>query len=182
MTDGYDYSASRSGIMDQWEHHAPKVLMSSIGLSILLGVLGGPPTVASVTLSTVAFGVLVVSALLMIRHGRRLCESCAAAIPLNATEQAQRYRRRLWTAHAGGQLKLVGLYLAVMISSSLLLTQPGGRWPWALIQTSMIYVIAAHATHRRLQPWCPWCSGGGGGGEFRVEAPDSPRGPGRQLV
>ena len=56
-----------------------------------------------------------------------------------------------------------------------------GKIAWALIQSSMIYLIMSHATHRRLQPWCPWCSDGGGGSEHDEVAPP-PVLPDRQLV
>jgi hypothetical protein len=45
----------------------------------------------------------------------------------------------------------------------------------------MVYLIAANATHRRLQPWCPWCSEGGGGSEVDDRPPVLPNDD-RQLV
>jgi len=72
-------------------------------------------------------------------------------------------------------------YLVVLIGSNFLTSMPG-RIVWALVQSTMIYLILAHASHRKLQPWCPWCSGGGGGTDQLDPDPDLPRGDRRQLV
>ena len=92
-----------------------------------------------------------------------------SSMPLDAAEKATRYERRFWTAHAGSEPRYLIPYLVVLIGSNFL-TSPAGRIAWAVIQLSMIYLIMAQSTHRRLQPWCPQCSGGGGGEE--VESPD----------
>jgi hypothetical protein len=183
MTNIYGYAYERKGFWDSWGHLSPQLLKTGIAVSILLGVRSGPPTLLSVIASFALIGFVIITWLLMRKHDRTLCESCARSIPLNAAEQSARYRRRFATAHAGGNLKLVIAYLAVLLGSNYLLTVPHGRWVWAAIQASMIYLISAHSTHRRLQPWCPWCSDGGGGSEFDDATPDLPRDPGRrQLV
>ena len=72
-------------------------------------------------------------------------------------------------------------YFAVLIGSSFLPGQ-SGLLIWALVQTSMIYLILAYATHRRLQPWCPWCQSGDGGGEDDPVSPDPVPEDHRQLI
>ncbi|CAN5545180.1 hypothetical protein BH10ACT8_BH10ACT8_22080 [soil metagenome] len=182
MTESYEYAATPPRVMELWGHLSGLLLKVSIAASIVLGLQTSYPTLLSLLVRLALLAFVVVTWLMMRRHDRRLCESCAAAIPLNAAEQSQRYRRRFFTAHAGTNPKLVIPYLVVLIGSNVLLTLPHGRWGWAVVQASMIYLISAHTTHRRLQPWCPWCSGGGGGTEHSVGEPDAPRGPGRQLV
>ena len=65
-------------------------------------------------------------------------------------------------------------YLLVLISSNFLTSLPG-RTVWGLVQASMIYLILAHASHRKLQPWCPWCSDGGGGEDVDETPPVLPQ-------
>jgi hypothetical protein len=182
MTNTYGYTYARGRFWDRWGHLSPQLLKTAIAVSILLGLRTAAPTLLSLTGSIALLGFVIITWLLMRKHDRQLCESCAKSIPLNAAEQGARYRRRFATAHAGSNMKLVIAYLAVLLGSNFLLTVPNGRWVWAAIQASMIYLISAHSTHRRLQPWCPWCSDGGGGSEFEDATPDLPRGPGRQLV
>ena len=71
-------------------------------------------------------------------------------------------------------------YLAVLIGSNF---APGtfGRLAWALVQSSMIFLILAYSTHRRLQPWCPWCREGGGGDDEPATPDPAPDGR-RQLI
>jgi hypothetical protein len=181
MTQSFDFARPHNGLLERWGHWAPSLLKLSIAASIALGFQSGASSL-SLLLRVVLIAFVVMTWLQMRQHDRRLCESCAAGIPLNASEQAHKHARKFATAHAGSNAKIVVPYLVVLLGSNVLLTLPHGRWPWAVIQASMIYLISAHATHRRLQPWCPWCSGGGGGTEDTVEEPDLPRGRGRQLV
>ena len=182
MTNSFSFSYAAGGMSERWGHYAPQLLISAIGGSIVLGWRSAAPTALSVFGSTALLVFVILTWLLMRQHDRRLCEQCARSIPLNASEQAARYRRRFALTHAGTDLRLVALYLLVLLGSNMLLMVPHGRWAWAAIQTSMIYLILAYSTHRRLQPWCPWCSDGGGGSEVDDSTPDLPRGPGRQLV
>ncbi|MGX7679328.1 hypothetical protein ACSMXN_10565 [Jatrophihabitans sp. DSM 45814] len=182
MTDSYGYSRPRSRAMELWGHLSPQFLMVAIAISIALGLRTAPPSMVDLLARVSLLAFVVVTWLQMRSHDRRLCEACAAGIPLNAAEMAQRYQRRFYTAHAGTNLKLVVPYLIVLLGSNYLLTLSGGRWLWALVQGSMIYLIASHSTHRKLQPWCPWCSDGGGGTDKSVWQPDAPRGPARQLT
>jgi hypothetical protein len=64
-------------------------------------------------------------------------------------------------------------YLVVLIGSNFA-TTTAGRIGWAVVQSSMIYLILAYTTHRRLQPWCPWCRSDGGGEHEDVSPPPPP--------
>ena len=152
-----------TGLADAWGHLAPEVLSASIVAAIVLGLRppGGP---LALTGPVALMGVVVATWLLMRRHDRRLCEQCVASLPLDAAERAARYRRRFWTAHVGATPRFLAPYLILLIGSNFF-PGPWGRLAWATVQASLIYLIAAHVTHRRLQPWCPWCSGGGGGSD-----------------
>ena len=182
MTNSFSFSYAAGGISERWGHYAPQLLIAGIAGFIVLGWRSATPTALSVFGSTALLVLVILTWLQMRQHERRLCEQCARSIPLNASEQAARYRRRFAVTHAGSDLRLVALYLAVLLGSTMLLSVPHGRWAWAAIQTSIIYLILACSTHSRLQPWCPWCSNGGGGSEVGDSTPDLPRGPGRQLV
>jgi hypothetical protein len=136
------------------------MLSAAIVGVILIGLY--PPSGPTMLTAPLALLVLVLMCwVLMRQHDRSLCELCLAAMPLNPSELATRFRLRFWLAHSGAQPRFLIPYLAVLIGSNF---APGtiGRIAWAIIQSSMIYLIMAHTTHRRLQPWCPWCRGGGG--------------------
>jgi hypothetical protein len=139
-------------------------------------------TIAPVTLILVVIG----SWITMRQHDRGLCEDCMAAMPLNTSELAVRYRKRFSVAHLGARKKLAVTYLLVLLASNFVLLSWDvlpyslGKYVWAALQTTMIYLLLSYSTHRRLQPWCPECSGGGGGGDRTTDAPDPiPTGAGR---
>jgi hypothetical protein len=154
----------------RWGHHAPGLLIVTICVVIALGfrpVFG----VLGLALSFAIVSVVLGSWLTLRRHDRSLCERCLSAMPLNPSEQAKRQRRRFWMSHTGADKRFMVPYIVVLIGSNFF---PGmiGRVTWAVIQTSMIYLILSYNTHRRLQPWCPWCSEDGGG--LDVEEPSLP--------
>ena len=179
MTESFavSYPGSSAG---RWGHYAPQLLSGAILVAIALGIRPMDPSPVY-TLGTVGVLVFVlVTWLFMRQHDRRLCEKCAASMPLNAAESAARHQRRFWVAHAGNRPMIVIPYLVVLIGSNFLLSAPG-RIVWAVVQLSMIYLILSYTSHRKLQPWCPWCSSGGGGADDDVDVPDLPRGD-RQLI
>jgi hypothetical protein len=157
---------------DVWGHYSPEVLCVSIVAAIVVG-LRPPPGMLALTVPPSLMALVVASWLLMRRHDRRLCEYCAAAMPLNAAEKSVGFQRRFWLSHAGTEPRFLVPYLAVLVGSNFF---PGtwGRLVWALIQCSMIYLIVSHVTHRRFQPWCPWCSNGGGGSKFDEDVTPPP--------
>jgi hypothetical protein len=145
----------------------------SITAAIALGVWPPPAgTSIALLLPVTVFAVVIASWLAMRQHDRRLCEACAWAMPLNAAEVAARYQSRFAVAHAGQNRPLVFAYLIVLLGSNVVLVDGlAGRIGWAVVQSSMIYLVLAYSSHRRFQPWCPRCDGGGGGDD-RVEVPD----------
>jgi hypothetical protein len=175
---GYPWSER---LYARWGHFAPELLIGSIGAVILLGLhpVYGPMALTA-SLALVSF--VLVSWLLMRRHDRALCEQCVASMPLNPSELAVRYRRRFWMSHAGAEPRFTVPYLAVLIGSNFA-AGTIGRLGWAIVQSSMVYLILSYTTHRRLQPWCPWCREGGGGSDDRdPTTPDPSPGDRRQLI
>jgi ribosomal protein S27AE len=158
-----------------WGHRATHLLSGAILGAIALGVRPMTPTLLTLLTSLTLLVFVVVTWLFMRQHDRRLCERCAASMPLNAAEHAARFGRRFRLAHAGGNPRVMVPYLIVLVGSNFL-TGPVGRIGWALVQSTMIYLIMAHSSHRKLQPWCPQCSGGGGRSRDNVTEPDLPRG------
>ncbi len=153
-------------------HHATELLVLTIGAAIAVGVRP-LPGLLGLTVPLALFGLVIATWVLMRQHDRRLCESCMAAMPLNAAEQATRYKRRFWIAHTGSEPRFLVPYLVVLLGSNFAMQQIG-RPLWAAIQLSMIYLVLSQTTHRRFQPWCPWCSGGGGGQEVDETPPVLP--------
>lgn len=177
--DGIDESRA-DRVAAVWGHYAPELLSVSIIAAIVVGLRPpSGPLAVTVPLALVLF--VLASWLFMRRHDRQLCEHCAASMPLNASEQAGRFQRRFWLAHAASAPHLLIPYLVLLIGSNFI---PGtiGRIIWALVQFSMIYLIMSHSTHRRLQPWCPVCRNGGGGAKDHEDAPEPVLPDNRQLV
>ncbi|MGH8961028.1 MAG: hypothetical protein ACRDWT_07440 [Jatrophihabitantaceae bacterium] len=177
-----DYAAQPwiGRLADRWGHYGPEALSASILGVIALGVHPlGWPYALTVPLTLLVF--VIASWLLMRQHDRRLCELCVLSMPLNPSEQAVRYKRRFRLAHSGGEPRLVIPYLIVLIGSNFVIGTIT-RFGWALVQSTMIYLIVSYSTHRRLQPWCPWCQGGDGGHDDEDAAPPPPPVDRRQLI
>lgn len=158
-------------ILARWGHHGARVLILVIAAAIALRVYPPPASSPLTLLLPIALVALVLGSwVLMRKHDRGLCEHCLASMPLDASATAARYRLRFQVCHLASNKPVVLGYLAVLISSNFL---PGtlGLIGWAVMQSTMIYLVLSYATHRRLQPWCPWCRGGGGG---QGEDSDSP--------
>jgi hypothetical protein len=146
-------------IVAAWGHYGGESLIAAIGASILVGVY--PQRGALGLLLAVAIIVLVIGSFLAMRkHDRQLCETCMMHMPLNPSGEAERKRLRFWVAHTGTQPRFFVPYLAVVLGSSLAYDVIGPI-AWAMIQSTLIYLVLAQVTHRRLQPWCPWCRNGG---------------------
>ena len=148
--------------VDRWGHWGSSVLIASIVAAIGLGVrpppAGSPYAIAG---PVALFAIVIWSWLRMREHDRRLCELCVKSMPLDAAEIAEQMHLRFTLAHLGERRELVVGYLIVLIGSNgLLLLGPAGRIGWAIIQSSMIYLVMSYSGHRRFQPWCPQCRGG----------------------
>jgi hypothetical protein len=158
----------------RWGHWGATCLLTAIGAAILLGLHPLPAgTPGAVLIPTLLFGVVIASWLAMRQHDRKLCEICAVAMPLNAAETASRYHRRFALAHASSNRRLIVGYLVILLGSNFFLIYgTEGRIAWAVVQSTMFYLVLAYSSHRKYQPWCPQCRGGGGGDDDRVQAPD----------
>jgi len=146
----------------RWGHWGAQLLIAAIVAAIALRLRPPPPgSPAALMLPLAILAFVLVSWLMMRQHDRRLCERCIAGMPLDAAARAARYRIRFDIAHLGSNRPLVLAYLALLIGVNFI---PGsiGAVIWTLTQTTMIYLVLAYSTHRRLQPWCPHCRGGGG--------------------
>jgi hypothetical protein len=142
-----------------WGHYGGEALIAAIGASIAVGLYpqhGMPGLIIALAI----IGLVIGSFLLMRRHDRQLCETCMVRMPLNPSGEAERKKARFWVAHTGTQPRFMVPYLAVVLGSSLFY-EVIGRVPWAIIQSTLVYLVLAQVTHRRLQPWCPWCRSGG---------------------
>lgn len=177
--DNYAAIPQSNRLAERLGHHASEMLIAAIAGAILLGVFP-PPGALSLLVPFVLFGFVLLSWVLMRQHDRRLCESCMSSMPLNPAEQAARYQRRFWVAHTGSEPRYLVPYLVLLIGSNFAMSTIG-VFAWALIQSSMVFLILSQATHRRLQPWCPWCSGGGGGEKVDETPPVLPNDD-RELV
>lgn len=158
--------APRAGqAASRWGHWGPTWLILSVGAIIAIGLHpleAGTP--ASVLVPIAVLGFAVVSWLAMRQHDRRLCEVCAMAMPLNTSEVAARHHYRFAVAHVGSDRPLVLTYVMVLVGSNFVLLHGNlvERISWALIQSTMVYLVLAYSSHRRFQPWCPQCQGGDG--------------------
>jgi hypothetical protein len=149
-----------SGLARAVGHHAPALLGAAI-VAVVLAGLFPPPGALGVTVPVALLAIVLASWVMMRRHDRALCERCVATMPLNPAERAALCYRRFWVIHHGTRPAFLVPYLIVLIGSNFATSAPG-RLVWALMQLTMIYIIVAYTTHRRLQPWCPWCSDDGG--------------------
>jgi ribosomal protein S27AE len=168
---GYADEGRTQKLANVWGHYAVELLSLSILAAILIG-LRPPSGPAALSIPLALFVFVIGSWLMMRHHDRQLCAKCAAAMPLNAAETAARYQRRFWMAHTGAERRFLIPYLVVLVGSNFATATTVGKLAWAIIQSSMIYLLLSHSTHRRLQPWCPWCSDGGGGSHRHESAPD----------
>jgi hypothetical protein len=151
---------------------ASSALIVAIAAAIVVGVFPLPAgSTLSICVPLLLITVVITSWLKMRDHDRRLCEWCMTSMPLNAAEVAGRLRRRFAIAHSAARRRVVVAYLVVLVGSNgLLWLNLPGRLGWAVVQSSMIYLVLASTSHRRFQPWCPQCRDDGGG-EDRVDRP-----------
>jgi hypothetical protein len=151
-------------------HYAPWLLTAVLGLLIVLTVVPQVTELLQWRVMIPVFAAAVFLAVALFAHGRRLCEHCIRALPLDASTVAQRYRVRFRTAHLFERRPLAFGYLGVVLTSSLLYDHPVGRYVWAVAQATLAYLLVVYVTHQRLQPWCPQCRAGG----EELTAPSAP--------
>jgi hypothetical protein len=142
-------------------HYAPWLLGTLLSGLIVLTLV---PNGWSFVPLPVLLGLLVVTAYVafaVFAHNRHLCERCIAALPLDASSAARRYGMRFRVAHLFEHKLLAAGYLLIVVGSSVLYTDPVGRYEWAAVQATLVYLLVVYVTHQRLQPWCPGCRQGG---------------------
>lgn len=162
----------------RWGHWAPQILIGAILASVVMVIRPLPPASPVALASPVLLvGLVLATWVQMRRHDRTLCELCMASMSLNPSADAQRLRRRLAVAHLGTARRAVVTYLLVLVAFDLVLVvvppdllRPAS-YLWAAMQSTLIYLVLAHSTHRRLQPWCSRCREGGGGDGADVPDP-----------
>jgi hypothetical protein len=176
---GFARARGHGRAIDVLGHYATEMLIGAI-VGVVLVTVMPLPGLFSFTVPVALFGLVIVCFLLMREHDRRLCEMCMLSMPLNAAERASQFQVRFWLAHSATNPRVIGPYMVVLIGSNFaidLITPIG----WAAIQLTMVYLVLAYSTHRKLQPWCPWCSDGGGGSHVDEAPPVLPHDD-RQLV
>jgi len=149
----------RNRVADLWGHYAGECLVVAIAAQI--GARIYPLSAAAAFMITTAILVTVIgSFLLMRRHDRGLCETCMAEMPLNPEAEVERKKMRFWVSHTGSEMKYIAPYLGIVLLCNFAY-EIIGFVPWAIVQSTLIYLILSQVTHRKLQPWCPWCKNGG---------------------
>lgn len=96
-------------------------------------------------------------------HRGRLCERCAARVPLNGGHLADRYRRlfRVWHWLADKVWRVpASLVLLAVVTLPLPKTMGG-----TLQLAGLGVALWIADQHLRLRPWCPYCRWGDGGDE-----------------
>lgn len=177
MSSLYQSVPEPSRIARLWGHWGSQALIAAILLTIANALRPLPSDSPGATLVPVLLVLMVLSSwLLMRQHDRRLCEDCMRSLPLDPAQDAARFRRRMMLAHLAADRRVVAGYLLVLLASNLVLIEslvPSelGRPLWAAVQSTMVYLVLAYSTHRRLQPWCRMC-GGGGDDRQDADAPD----------
>jgi hypothetical protein len=109
----------------------------------------------------VVLAAVVFLAISIFAHNRHLCERCIASLPLDAATVARRYAMRFRVAHLFERKLFALCYLTAVVGSSFLYAHPVGRYGWAAVEASLVYLLLVYVTHQRLQPWCPHCENGG---------------------
>jgi len=181
MHNSFSVPFDSSPLYERWGHHAAQILMFTIAGAIVLGAQPIGRTASGQVLSMTLACFVLATWLAMRQHDRRLCEWCVQDLPLDVEGAANQARYRFRLAHLGNNPGFVVPYLSILIATNFLPGQTG-RLVWAIAQSTMIYLVMASDSHRKLQPWCPICREGGGGSD-RVEIdPTSPRGRDRELV
>lgn len=165
---GIPYSGN---LADRWCHYSGQILIGAIVSAIVLGLRPlSYENPLALFVPVLLFAWVITGGVLMRRHDTQLCEQCLTEMPLNAAEVATRYERRFAVTHLSTDPRMIIGYLIFLVASNLSLAAtnvlpfPIEQVLWASCQTTMIYLILAHSTHRRLQPWCRRCDSGGGPG------------------
>jgi hypothetical protein len=142
-------------------HYAPWLLATLVGVLIVFTVVPAASSFVAWQILLVLFAAVVFLAFAIFAHSRRLCAQCIESMPLDPSEAAVRYGLRFLVAHQFERRSFALGYLAVVVGSSFLYRHPVGRYGWAAVEASLVYLLFVYVTHQRLQPWCPFCRNGG---------------------
>ena len=142
-------------------HHAPSLLVTLVGSLVVMTIVPSASSAVPWEVLVMVQVAVVVLAISMFAHNRRLCARCIASVPLDAANVAARYGVRFRVAHLFERKAYAIGYLVVLGGSAFFADHPVGRYAWALAQASLVYLLLAYVTHQRLQPWCPQCKHGG---------------------
>jgi hypothetical protein len=142
-------------------HYAPWLLATLVGALIALTLIPAAARFVPWYTFALVFAVVVLLALAIFAHNRKLCERCVASMPLDASTVASRYAMRFRVAHLFEQKAFAFGYLGVVVGSAFLSGHPVGKYGWAATEASLVYLLFVYVTHQRLQPWCPHCRNGG---------------------
>jgi hypothetical protein len=127
-------------------------------------------------MSIASCGLLVAASLAAHFHHMRLCESCMALTPLDASVAGERYRRSFRAFHWAVDHRWS--MVAVTALAGLPMLFPPSFIPAPLLPTGVILASLpltwVARRHSRLLPWCPFCRGGGGRREVSPILPPSP--------
>lgn len=118
----------------------------------------------------VGLGALTISAL----WHRGLCEACITAVPLNAPQLGDRYRRQFAAIHALTRTRTRVTVGALVAATVMKLTILAWLPALAVCAAAIFWGAIALLRHQRLQPWCPYCGGGGSAHDPTVTAPPTP--------
>jgi hypothetical protein len=151
-------------------HYAPWLLTVLVGALITATLVPAAVAWTPWQALLLAEAAVVLVALAMFAHNRRLCDRCLAAVPLDAPEVASKYGFRFRIAHLFERKLYAFGYLGLVVGSGVFSTHPIAKYGWAAVQASLVYLLLVYITHQRLQPWCPMCKHGG----EEISAPTRP--------
>lgn len=138
-----------------WLHHRQVPITLAVAAAVAVSSFVAHSV--GVVLAVVAMAGIVCTDFASWRHQAVLCERCAADMPVNGDELAER-RRLLLRWHHAPVWRLLVLVGIIAI--------PGKSAPWEQIGSValaafLVSVAVAAGAHLPVSLWCPWCSDGG---------------------
>ncbi|GAB2540934.1 hypothetical protein [Nocardia heshunensis] len=171
----FNDDSNRTGRALTWITHRSGYALAAYGLACVLGWFLDPWWLTvPVLVIVIAFDIAATVAMLHVEF-TRLCPTCMAEVPTDASAQAKRRRWLLRFQHFARHRAAVPVLLVVFLAPLLavpyvpswcsgITSAPGEAWA--------IGLAVSIRTHHRLRPWCPWCKNWGDGGDIREPSPD----------
>lgn len=160
-------------------HHACRIIFTAYAAHIAytaVELLVGLPSQLAFGLHLLWLSTVMYASLALLLHARGpLCERCIAAMPLDGSARAERYRRNLATFHwlKTHPLGCIAIWAATVALVGL--AKYAGLLPESaealLYAGPVMWVILSLSRHSRLQLWCPQCRRDNGGGYDITPAP-----------